>query len=100
MNKQGDVTSCLMLPDLRKGIRLFKDSQASPACPSDSIFNKKIMEHWRNYTDRVKTELVGDEPVPVPLCPSQISSGLAMDRTRDSPLRSQRPTASSRSLWY
>ena len=26
---------------------------------------------WWNYSDRVKTELLGDEHVPVPLCPPQ-----------------------------
>ena len=75
MNKQGDVTLCLMLADLRKGIHLFKDSQASPACPSDRSTikkkkkKKKSMEHWWNDTGRDKTEVLGEKRVPVPLCP-------------------------------
>ena len=31
-----------------------------------------------------KTEVLGEKPVPVPLCPPQISHGLARDRTRAS----------------
>jgi hypothetical protein len=40
-----------------------------------------------------KTENLGEEPVPMPLCPPQISHGLNRDRTRDSAVRGQRLTA-------
>jgi hypothetical protein len=40
-----------------------------------------------------KTEVLGEKPVPVPLCPPQISPGLTRDRTRVSAVRSRRLTA-------
>jgi len=46
----------------------------------DEWFN---MEHWWNDIDG-KTEVLGEKPVPFPLCPPQISHGLAWDRTQAS----------------
>jgi hypothetical protein len=43
---------------------------------------KMIAEHWWNDTDRGKTEVLGEKPVTVPLCPPYSSRGLACDRTR------------------
>jgi hypothetical protein len=40
-----------------------------------------------------KTEVLGENPVPVPLCPPQILQGLTRDRTRASALRGRRLTA-------
>jgi hypothetical protein len=37
-----------------------------------------------------KTEVLGEEPVPVPLCPPQILHGLTRDRTRTSAMRGRR----------
>jgi hypothetical protein len=42
------------------------------------------MQHRWNETDRGKTEVLGEKPVPVPLCPPQIPHGLTRDRTRAS----------------
>jgi hypothetical protein len=43
--------------------------------------------------DRGKTEVLGEKPVPVPLCPPQIPHGLTRDRTQASALRGQLLTA-------
>jgi hypothetical protein len=40
-----------------------------------------------------KTELLGEKPVPVPLCPPQIPHGLTQDRTRASAIGGRRLTA-------
>jgi hypothetical protein len=40
-----------------------------------------------------KTEVLGEKPVPVPLCPPQIPHGLARDRTRASAVEGLRLTA-------
>jgi hypothetical protein len=40
-----------------------------------------------------KTEELGEKPVPVPLCPPQISHGLTRDRTRTSAVGGRRLTA-------
>jgi hypothetical protein len=40
-----------------------------------------------------KTEVLGEKPVPVPLCPPQIPHGLTRDRTRASAVRGRRLTA-------
>ena len=40
-----------------------------------------------------KTEVLGEKPVPVPLCPPQIPHGLIWDRTRSSAVRGRRLTA-------
>jgi hypothetical protein len=40
-----------------------------------------------------KTEVLGEKPVPVPLCPPQIPHGLTRYRTRASALRGRRLTA-------
>jgi hypothetical protein len=39
-----------------------------------------------------KTEVLGEKPVPVPLCPPQIPHGLTRDRTRASAVRAWRLT--------
>jgi len=39
------------------------------------------MEDWWNYDRKKKTEVLGEEAVPVPLCPPQITR-LTCDRTR------------------
>jgi hypothetical protein len=51
------------------------------------------MELWWNYTDRGKPEEFGERPIPVRLCPPQISYGLTRARTRASAVRGQRLTA-------
>jgi hypothetical protein len=40
-----------------------------------------------------KTEVLGENPVPVPHCPPQIPHGLTRDRNRASALRGRRLTA-------
>jgi hypothetical protein len=40
-----------------------------------------------------KTEVLGEKPVPLPLCPPQIPHGLTRDRTRSSAVRGRRLTA-------
>jgi hypothetical protein len=40
-----------------------------------------------------KTEVLGEKPVPVPLCPPQIPYGLTRDRTRASAVEGRRLTA-------
>ena len=45
--------------------------------------------------DRGKTEVLGEKPVPVPLCPPQIPHGLTRDRTQASALRGRRAMARS-----
>jgi hypothetical protein len=41
---------------------------------------------------------LGEKPVPVPLCPPQISHGLIRDRTRASAVRDRQLTAMARPL--
>jgi hypothetical protein len=48
------------------------------------------MGHWWSDTDR-KTEVLGEKPVPVPLCLPQISHGLAWNRTQASKAVNQPP---------
>ena len=40
-----------------------------------------------------KTEVLGEKPVPVPLCTPQIPHGLTQDRTRASVVRGRQLTA-------
>jgi hypothetical protein len=52
-------------------------------------FNGALVEwNWQG-----KTEVLGEKPVPVPLCPPQIPHKLTWDRTRASAVRGQRLTA-------
>jgi hypothetical protein len=51
------------------------------------------MKHRWKKIDRGKTEVLGEKPVPVPLCPPQIPHGLTRDRTRASTVRVRRLTA-------
>jgi hypothetical protein len=53
----------------------------------------QVMEHHWNEIDRGKTEVLGEEPVPVPLCPPQIPHGLTRDRTRTFAVGDRRLTA-------
>jgi hypothetical protein len=60
------------------------------------------MYEWVWSIDRMiltgKTEVLGEKkPVPVSLCPSQISHGLAQEWTQASTVRGRRPTALSHS---
>jgi hypothetical protein len=45
------------------------------------------MGHWWNDTDRKKTEVRGEKPIPVPVCPSQIPHELAWNKNRAYALR-------------
>jgi hypothetical protein len=58
-------------PYMRHSIPLFEGSRASPVFPADksNIKMNRSMEHWWNDSDGVKTEVLGDRLVPVPLCP-------------------------------
>jgi hypothetical protein len=49
---------------------------------------KMSMEHWWNDIDRGKPKYSEEKPVPMPLCPPQISHVLAWDRTLGSVMRS------------
>jgi hypothetical protein len=53
----------------------------------------QVMEHQCNKIDRENRQL-GEKPVPVPLCPPQISHGLdlGLNRDRTPGLRGERPT--------
>jgi hypothetical protein len=62
-----------------------------PCDGNDSFF--RVMEHRWNEIDRGKTEVLGEKPVPVPLCPPQIPHGLTRDRARASAVRGRRLTA-------
>jgi hypothetical protein len=44
-------------------------------------------EHWWNDNWHGKTEVLGDEPAPEPLCPPLIPSGLLLERTRTHAVR-------------
>jgi len=60
------------------------------------------IEHWLNDTDRgnwrtgrkTGKKVVVEEPVPLPLCPPQISPVLAWDQTRASKLTGWQPITS------
>jgi hypothetical protein len=82
-------------PELRSIISFCKNP--SFVCfPSDgsNITTKLGMAHWWNDTDRGKTDVLGEKPVTVPLCPPQISYVLSWDRNRTSTVRVQRLTTS------
>jgi hypothetical protein len=53
----------------------------------------QVTEHWWNEIDRKETEVCGEKPVPVSICPPQIPHGLALDRTRASAMGDRRLTA-------
>jgi hypothetical protein len=56
-------------------------------CPFPS--NGALVElNWQG-----KTEVLGEKPIPVPLCPPQIPRGLTRDRTRASAVVGRRLTA-------
>ena len=63
------------------------------ACVRGLIDNIKRL--WNDYrmilTDN--SEVVGDKPVPVPLCPLQFPHRLNLDQTRASEVRGRRLTA-------
>jgi hypothetical protein len=44
----------------------------------------QVMEHRWNEVDKGKPKYSGEKPVPVPLCPPQITHGLTRDRIRAS----------------
>ena len=68
--------------DFRTSTDMFEDSQASPACPSDSssINMNMSMELWWNDTDRGRQKYWDRKPVPVLLYPTQIPHELTGDR--------------------
>jgi hypothetical protein len=51
------------------------------------------MEDRWNDTDRRKTEVLTEKPVPLPLYPPQIPHGLTQDRSRVSAVKGRRITA-------
>jgi hypothetical protein len=57
------------------------------------------MEHWWNDNWQVKSELLREETVPVPVCPTQIPCGLHRDGTQSSAVRGQEQTAWART-WH
>jgi hypothetical protein len=69
-------------------------SQSSPVCLScaRSVNYRIGTGQWLNDTDG-KTDVPGENPVPVSLCPPQISQGLIWDRTRASVVTGLRLTA-------
>jgi len=77
-----------------KQLRFVKVFQAFPFCASGKshVYMNMSMDHWKNYNDRDKTEVLGVKPVPVPLSPPQISYGLSCDRTRVSAMTGRRLT--------
>ena len=52
-----------------------------------------MLQTHRSLDRQGKTEVLGEKPVPVPLCPPQIPHGLARDRTGASAVRGRRLTA-------
>ena len=63
---------------------LAESPQASHTCPSAKNSTLMSMEHWWNYPDEEKTKLLGENPVPVPICAPQISYWLIWGRSRSS----------------
>jgi hypothetical protein len=65
---------------------------------TDILFVPQMIWVWRAMVGwywQGKTEELGEKPVPVPLCPPQISHGLTRARTRVSAVRGRRLTALS-----
>jgi hypothetical protein len=52
---------------------LAESPQTSLTCPSAKNSTWMSMEHRWNYNDAEKTKLLGEDPVPVPICALQIS---------------------------
>jgi hypothetical protein len=76
-------------PSFRKGTAFWKvfrlrTSVCLSVCLSGNSNMKMSTEHWGNDTDRGKTEVLGEKPIPVPLRLPQISHGLAWYRARAS----------------
>jgi hypothetical protein len=71
------VIFCPVLSAVLNSMVLFEGSQASPACPSFTFNMMMSMECWLDHNDRVKREVLGENPIPVPLCPPQIPHELA-----------------------
>jgi hypothetical protein len=64
--------------------------------PMGLFFIPHDMWVWRATVElywQGKTEELGENPVPVPLCPVQSPQRLTWARTRDSAVRGRRPTA-------
>jgi hypothetical protein len=62
-----------------------------PCDEDDNFFpsnGARVEQNWQG-----KTEVLGEKPVLLPLCPPQISHGLTWDRTRASAVRGRRLTA-------
>jgi hypothetical protein len=53
----------------------------------------QVMEHWWKWNWQGNIEVLGEKPVPVPLCPPQIPHGLTWNWTRNSAAGSRRLTA-------
>jgi hypothetical protein len=64
--------------------------------PTGLLFIPQIIyeygEPWWNDIDSEKPNKFGEKPVPVPLCPPQISHGLTREQTRASAVKGQRLT--------
>jgi hypothetical protein len=56
---------------------LFEVSRASTDCPGIGCNGMKWnIEQWWNDTDSGETDVLGGNPVPLPLCPPLVSHGL------------------------
>jgi len=85
----------LLYPDFRNIIAFWKFPSLRPFFPSgkerrvDADEYESLMEwYWQG-----NGEVVGGNPVPVPLCPTQISHSLTRGRTRASAVKDRRLTS-------
>jgi hypothetical protein len=70
---------------------------SEPRPPADLLFIAEViymsMESHGGIILTVKTEELGESPVPVPLCPPEVQNGLIRARTRASAVKGRGLTA-------
>jgi hypothetical protein len=83
----GDCKKKQCAGDTRKIVALHEGFQASPLCSNNNTIKAKMgVEHWWNYTEKVKPKCSEKNPY-------QVSRGLTKDQTVAFTVRSRRPTA-------
>ena len=76
--RSGLLIAWTMLPDIRKRISLLEGYQVS-----SFVLLIRVLLTWKmvGYYRHTKAEMLGRKTLPVPLCPCQTPSGLALERT-------------------
>ena len=83
-----------VLPDFRKSIAFWKVSRLHQfVLMIRATYRWRWVQNIGGMTLTGKTEVLGEKPVPAPLCSTQFSHGLIWDRARASAVKGGRITA-------